>query len=105
MAAPVEAGVVIDFGRSNNNSPGIIIIPSRQQGWDYPPRYRKGWSHRPPKIDVTSIISFTIAFTIRVTEALDHAIGMVDTTIHVVAIFNSASAFKQTWIAIELTFS
>lgn len=38
MAAPVEAGVVIDFGRSDENGSGIIIIPSRQLCWDYPSR-------------------------------------------------------------------
>lgn len=47
ITAPVEAGVIIDFGLSNDDRTGIIIAPNRHSNWDYAPRYREGWGYRP----------------------------------------------------------
>ena len=46
MAAPVEAGVIIDFGLSDHDRPGIIIAPERHSDWDYAPGYREGRGYR-----------------------------------------------------------
>ncbi len=46
MAAPVEAGVIIDFGLSNDDRSGIIIAPERHVDWDYAPGTREGWGYR-----------------------------------------------------------
>ncbi len=47
IAAPVEAGVIIDFGLSNDDRSGIIIGPDRHFDWDYAPGYREGWGYHP----------------------------------------------------------
>jgi hypothetical protein len=42
--APVEAGIIVDFGGADDDS-GIIIVPSRRRYRDYDPRYRYDWNH------------------------------------------------------------
>ncbi len=44
--APVEAGIIVDFGGADDDS-GIIIVPYSRRHRDYDPRYRYDWSHRP----------------------------------------------------------
>ena len=46
MAAPVEAGVIIDFGLSGDDRSRIIIAPERHSDWDHAPGYREGRGYR-----------------------------------------------------------
>lgn len=46
IAAPVTAETIVDLRLSDDDGPGIIIVPARRRHWDYHPRYRYNWSHR-----------------------------------------------------------